>query len=61
GLAWAVGLLLVCNVAFASIIGKGEVKLSRGAVDYFIKYIIYSCIYVIKVYYISSYMVNFGY
>jgi len=39
GLAWAVGLLLVCNVAFASIIGKGEVKLSRGAVDYFIKYI----------------------
>ena len=28
---------------------------------FFIKYIIYSCVYVIKVYYISSYMVNFGY
>ena len=31
--------LLCCNVGFASIIGKGEVKLSQGLFDYFIKYI----------------------
>ncbi len=30
-------------------------------INFLIKYTIYSSVYLIKVYYISSYMVNFGY